>query len=137
MRASGWQTVGATHIVNGAAEGVAFGIATTSSATIELRWQRQLAMQGIVVGKDKDIAIRVGWLAIVAGLGRIGYFARGVAKRTNILPLIVQPGYFAAAQLCKVMNASELQQRGNAVEETHQQKPVQGRGVLNLGQIGA
>lgn len=124
---------GRTHIVNGAAEGVALGVAPA----VEVRRQGQLTVQGIVIGKDKDIAIGVGRLAVVAGLGRVGNFARGVAQGSNVLPLIVDAGYFAAAQFGEVMNASELQQRGNAIEETHEQKPVQGRGVLNLGQVGA
>lgn len=35
------------------------------------------------------------------------------------------------------MHSGELQQRGNAVEEAHQQKPVEGCGVFDFGQIGA
>lgn len=33
------------------------------------------------------------------------------------------------------MHAGELEQRGDAIEETHQQKPVEGRCVAHLRQV--
>lgn len=41
------------------------------------------------------------------------------------------------SHLCKVMNASKLQKRRDAVPETHEQEPVQRSGVAHLGQVGA
>lgn len=35
------------------------------------------------------------------------------------------------------MHARELEQRGDAIEEAHQQKPIERRGVPDFGQIGA
>lgn len=43
----------------------------------------------------------------------------------QIFPFVIdQHWHFTAAHFCKIMNASEFQQRSNAIEETHQQKPI-------------
>ena len=37
--------------------------------------------------------------------------------------------------LCKVMHSSKLQDRSNAVEETADDEPVQGSGIVHLWQV--
>lgn len=45
--------------------------------------------------------------------------------------------YYVIVYLGEVVYSSKFQQSGNAVEETHKQKPIKGSRVTNFGQISA
>ena len=61
-----------------------------------------------------------------------------VIVRGNLLGLSasITAECFSAADLGEVVDPSELEDGGHAVEEAADDEPVQGRGVLDLGEVG-
>lgn len=68
---------------------------------------------------------------------KLGVGALGVNILVELLPVIILAEEdLPTSNFCEVVDASELEEGGHAIGEAHQEEPVQGRRIVNFGQVG-